>query len=89
MNQPAYQQAQNNGMGTSGFVCGLVGLVFSFIPIIGVVAWPLVIIGIALSAVGMNYANQGRASNKGLATAGLVVSIIGLVMCILWVAALS
>ena len=87
--QQAPQQAQSNGMGTAGFVCGLIGLIFSFIPLIGVIAWPLVIIGIVLSAVGMNYANQGRASNKGLATAGLVVSVIGLAICIIWIAAVS
>jgi hypothetical protein len=88
MSQPAYQ-AQKNGMGTAGFVCGLIGLVFSFIPVIGIIAWPLVIIGIVLSAIGMNYANQGQATNRGLAVAGLVVSVIGLVMCILWVAAIG
>lgn len=89
MNQPVYQQSPSNGMGTAGFVCGLIGLVFSIIPLIGIVAWPLVIIGIVLSAVGMSHANRGRATNKGLATAGLVVSVIGLVICILWVAALG
>jgi Na+/H+-dicarboxylate symporter len=87
--QAAYQQTPSNGMGTAGFVCGLVGLVFSFIPIIGLIAWPLVIIGLVLSAIGMSHANKGRATNKGLATAGLVVSVIGLAICIIWVAALG
>lgn len=82
-------QPQSNGMGVAGFVCGLVGLVFSFIPFIGLLSWPLVIIGIVLSGIGINYANQGRADNKGLAIAGLVVSIVGLVICILWAVAIS
>jgi hypothetical protein len=76
----------SNGLGTAGFVVGLIGLVFSFIPLIGVVAWPLVILGIVFSAVGIAKANKGRASNKGLAIAGLVVSVIGLAICILWAA---
>jgi hypothetical protein len=76
----------SNGLGTAGFVVGTIGLVFSFIPLIGVVAWPLVILGIIFSAVGIGKASKGRATNTGLAIAGLVVSIVGLVICILWVA---
>ena len=59
---------------------------FSFIPLIGIVAWPLVILGIIFSAVGISKASKGRATNKGLAIAGLVVSVVGLVICILWAA---
>ncbi|HEV2779765.1 MAG TPA: hypothetical protein VGX25_10235 [Actinophytocola sp.] len=73
----------------AGFVCGLIGLIFSVIPIIGVIAWPLVIIGIVLSAVGLNYASNGKANNKGIAIAGLAVSVVGLFICILWVAAIG
>lgn len=87
--QGAAAQPQNNGMGVAGFVCGLVGLLFSFIPFIGLISWPLVIIGVVLSGIGLNYANQGRADNKGMAIAGLVVSIIGLVICILWAVAIG
>lgn len=76
----------SNGLGTAGFVVGLIGLVFSFIPLIGVIAWPLVILGTIFSAVGIGNASKGRATNKGMAIAGLVVSLVGLVICILWVA---
>ncbi|KAA2264767.1 DUF4190 domain-containing protein [Solihabitans fulvus] len=85
---PAPAQPQN-GLGTSGFVLGLLGAIFSWIPIIGVIAWPLSIVGAVLSAVGLSKANKGQANNKGLAIAGLVLSIVGLVVCILWVAAFS
>jgi hypothetical protein len=74
----------SNGLGTAGFVVGLIGLLLSFIPLIGVVAWPLVILGIIFSALGINKAVKGRATNKGLSIAGLAVSIIGLIVCILW-----
>lgn len=73
-----------NGLGVTGFVLGLIGLVLSFIPLIGVVAWPLVILGIIFSAVGINKAVKRHATGKGLSIAGLVVSVIGLVICILW-----
>jgi MmpS family membrane protein len=77
-------QRPSNGLGTAGFVVGLIGLVFSFVPLIGVVAWPLVILGVIFSAIGISRAGKGRATNKGLAIAGLVVSIVGLAMCVLW-----
>lgn len=75
----------SNGLGTTGFVLGLVGLVLSPIPFIGVVAWPLVILGIVFSAVGIARVRAGKATNKGLTIAGLVMSIIGLAVCVVWV----
>jgi hypothetical protein len=85
-NPPQTAVKPSNGLGTAGFVIGLIGLVLSFIPLIGVVAWPLVILGIVFSAVGIAKATKGRATNKGLSIAGLVVSVIGLAVCILWAA---
>lgn len=83
---PAPQAAPpRNGLGTAGFVLGLVGLVFSPIPFVGVVAWPLVVLGLILSAVGVARVRAGKATNKGLSIAGVVVSILGLVVSILWV----
>jgi hypothetical protein len=83
-NPPQQAAKPSNGLGITGFVLGLIGLLLSFIPIIGVVAWPLVILGIIFSGIGIAKASKGRATNKGLAITGLVVSIVGLVVCILW-----
>jgi len=82
-------QKPSNGLGLTGFVIGLVGLVISFIPLIGVVAWPLVILGIIFSAIGISKAVKGRATNKGLAITGLVLSIVGLAAIILWSAVIK
>lgn len=84
---PSYPQPPRNGLGTAGFVLGLVGLIFSPIPLVGVIAWPLVIVGLILSLIGLAKARKGEATNKGLAVAGVVLSAIGLVICIVWVAA--
>lgn len=78
-----------NGLGTAGFVLGLVGLVFSPIPFVGVIAWPLVVLGLVLSAVGLARVRAGKATNKGLSIAGIVVSVLGLVVSILWVVVLG
>ncbi|HET9143415.1 DUF4190 domain-containing protein [Actinophytocola sp.] len=94
MSQPHYAPPQQpavaapqNGLGTAGFVLGLIGLIFSPIPIIGVVAWPLAILGLIFSLVGVTRARAGRATNLGLAIAGTVCSALALLLCILWVAA--
>lgn len=90
-NPPQQQTAAkpSNGLGLTGFILGLVGLLLSFVPLIGVVAWPLVILGIIFSAIGIAKASKGRATNKGLSITGLVVSVIGLVVCIVWAVAFN
>ncbi|WP_243770144.1 DUF4190 domain-containing protein [Amycolatopsis acidicola] len=74
-----------NGPGTAGFVLGLAGAIFSVIPIIGVIAWPLVILGAVFGAVGVARVRKDKANNTGLAIAGLVLSVLGLIICVLWV----
>jgi hypothetical protein len=83
------QQQPRNGLGTAGFVLGLIGLLFSFIPLIGVVAWPLVILGLVFSLVGFSRGRRGQATNKGFALAGAILSVIGLLICILYVTAFA
>ncbi|GAB3722024.1 hypothetical protein GCM10027598_36380 [Amycolatopsis oliviviridis] len=78
-----------NGLGTAGFVLGLVGLLFSPIPFIGVIAWPLVIVGLVLAGIGYSRAKSGVATNKGLALTGVILSAVGLVICILWTVVFS
>ncbi|RZQ65940.1 DUF4190 domain-containing protein [Amycolatopsis suaedae] len=83
---PAAAQPKN-GLGTAGFVLGLVGLIFAFIPLIGVVAWPLTILGLIFGIIGTLRANRGQASNKGMAITAVVLSAIGLAICVIWTAA--
>ncbi|PRY43514.1 MmpS family transport accessory protein [Umezawaea tangerina] len=83
---PPLPTQPRNGLGTAGFVLGLLGFFFSFIPFIGVIAWPLVVLGLVLSLVGLSRTSRGTANNKGLAIAGVVLSALGLLVCVLWVA---
>lgn len=71
--------AQQNGKGTAGFVCGLVGLVFCWVPWFGVI---LAIVGLALSGAGISQSNK-TGQSKGLAVAGLVCSIVALIPAII------
>lgn len=78
---------EKNGFGTTALVLGIVGVVFSFIPIVGMVAWPMVILGLIFGILGIRRVGKGVATNKGAAIAGTVLSAIGLVICVVWAAA--
>jgi hypothetical protein len=68
-----------NGLGTAGLVCGILGLVFSVIPIIGFIpGWPLAILGVVFSGIGLARATKRMASNRGTAIGGLVCGFIAI-----------
>ena len=83
--QQAYPAQPSNGMGTAALVLGILGLVFSFVPVIGVIAWPLVILGIVFGGVGISKAGQVPGMSSGTAVAGLACSLVGLLICVIWV----
>jgi hypothetical protein len=78
-----------NGLGTAGFVLGLLALLFAWIPFVGVIGWPLSILGLILSGFGLQRVISRKADNKGLSVAGIVLSAIALLVCILWASAFA
>lgn len=76
---PAAPSAGTNGMGVAGFVTGLLGLIFCWVPWLGIL---LAIVGVVLSGAGMS---QGRKKGQstGLAIAGLVCGIIALIPAVI------
>ena len=68
-------------MAVAALVLGIIGIVFSWFPAV-VIGVPLAIIGIILGIVARKNATA-TAQPTGMATAGLVVSIIGLVFATL------
>ncbi len=67
------------GLGIAGFVLGLIALIISFIPCLGMYALVPGIIAIILSAIGFSQANKNNGA-KGLIIAALVVSILGTII---------
>ncbi len=67
---------ENNGLGIASLVLGICSIVFSWVFYLGI---PCGIVGIVLGV------KQKRTSPNKLATAGLILSIIGLVCAVLWV----
>ena len=78
INQPEVKQM--NGIGVAGFVLALVTLIFCWLPIFNWVTWAL---GLIFSCIGMTK------QPKGLAIAGLVISLIGVIVIIFVMAAIG
>ncbi len=63
------------GYGIASFILGLISIVFSWVPVLGFVCS---ILGIVF------FAKQRKIKPTGLATAGIVLSIIGLVISVFY-----
>lgn len=84
--QPVYQQPVSNsgrGMGVAALVMGIVSCCLFWIPYVNTVCLLMCIAGIILSSISMKKARAAGVS-AGIAVAGLVVSIVGLVLSLLF-----
>ncbi|WP_433781915.1 DUF4190 domain-containing protein [Actinomycetospora sp. CA-101289] len=79
----------SNGLATAGFVVALVGAVLALVPFLGIVAWVISPVGLVLSIVGMTAAGRRQGTGRGLAVAGIVLGVVGLLICFLWVSAMA
>jgi hypothetical protein len=75
-------QPARNGLGTAGLVLGILGVIFAIIPLLFWLGGILALLGLILGAVGMGRAKRGAATNKGVAVAGTVLGLIGLILSI-------
>jgi len=66
----------SNGVAVAALVLGITSIVFSWWGLLTLVQ---VMLAIVFGSVGISKANRG-ASNKGLAVAGLVLGLVGLVI---------
>jgi hypothetical protein len=78
--------APRNGFGITALVLGILAVVFCWTAIGGIV---LGVLAIIFGILGINRANQGIASGKGMPIAGLVTGIVGLVIGVLFVIAVG
>lgn len=74
------QRYKSNGLGTAGFITSLLGLLLSWIPVLG---WFLWLVGALLSLIGV------FKSPRGLAITGIILSLITLGIGMLFVELIS
>jgi hypothetical protein len=66
-------------MGVASLVLGIIGLLFALIPFFGMWAWPLTTLALVLGYFGMK-----QPTNKGTATAGFVLGLLGTALVVVW-----
>jgi len=71
------------GIGIAGLVLGITAIPLAIIPCTFPLALPLAAVGIILSAVGLSQASR-MIGAKGMPVAGLVVSIIAMMIALMW-----
>lgn len=64
-------EKKSNGLGTAGFILALIALFFGWIPLFGWIIW---VLGFIFSFIGI------FKSPRGLSIAGLVISLIGIIL---------
>lgn len=72
-----------NGLGVAALITGILGLFGSCSVVFGVL---LGIVAIILGIVGRSRVKNGQANNGGIATAGIVLGVLAIVVSIAWVA---
>lgn len=80
--QPQYQAPgmkpqDGKGFSVAGLVCGIIGAVFGWFGIVGVIALVCAIVGIIFAVKGRKMSTAVHGKPSGIATAGLVLGIIG------------
>lgn len=86
---PVPAQNPSNALATAGFVVALVGAIIAFIPFVGLVSWAISPIGLILAAVGLLLSFRRQGAGRGLAIAGVVLGVVGLIICGVWTSAIS
>ncbi len=75
-------EAPKNGFGIASLILGIIGLFGSFILIGAVPA----LIGLILGIIGYRRVTSGEANNRGVAIAGIITSVLALMIAIAMVA---
>ncbi|WP_370945032.1 hypothetical protein AB5J62_38905 [Amycolatopsis sp. cg5] len=86
---PAEPEAPKNAYGIAGLAAGGVGLLVSWIPMVGLLCTPLGLTGLALSSLGLVRFKRGEATNRTVSIAGIAVSAVGIVVALVMLAILG
>ncbi len=71
-------------MSIAGMVLGIVAVTLAWIPLIGIVSIPLVLVGMPLSIIGLIRRRQ-RGASIGMAVAGIATNSVALLFIIIYI----
>lgn len=71
-------------MGIAGMILGILAMIFVWIPLVGIIAIPMVAVGLPLSVAGLIIARRND-DGAGTAIAGMVTNVIAAAIILVWV----
>lgn len=71
-------------MNIAGMVLGIVAVTLAWIPLIGIVSIPLVLVGMPLSIIGLRQRMQ-KSEGTGIAVAGIATNSVALVFILIYI----
>jgi hypothetical protein len=75
--QPVYVTSLGNGIAVAALVCGLVGVLFSIIPLMFVIGMPLGLLAVVFGAVGFRRTSVNpMIPHRGMAVWGIILGLI-------------
>ncbi|GAA3033230.1 hypothetical protein GCM10010519_69320 [Streptomyces lactacystinicus] len=80
MPMPAPQP--RNGLGIAALVLGIVGVVLGLVVILFWLSWLPALLAVVFGAIGLGYARKGTATNRGMALAGVILGVTGLLVSV-------
>ncbi len=64
-------------MSIAGMILGIIAMMFAWIPVIGYISAPLILVGLPLSFLGLRRSRKNR-SGVGMAVTGLILHLLAL-----------
>jgi len=84
--ETVYVPTKGNGLAVAGMVLGIIGVLFGLIPLTFFFAWILGVLAVVFGAIGRGRAKrEPMRGGKGMATSGLVLGIVALLLGVLGV----
>lgn len=76
------EKKPTSGLAVAGLVIGIIALISSVVPLLNLFSFPLVLLAIIFGGIAVFQTAKGKRGGKGLAIAGLVLGIIGLLITV-------
>ncbi|WP_338674774.1 DUF4190 domain-containing protein [Streptomyces sp. SCSIO 30461] len=76
------QPQPHNSMGITALVLGTVGAVLGMVVILFWMAWLPALLAVIFGFIGLGHARKGRATNRGMALAGVILGVTGLLFSV-------
>ncbi|MFJ7249783.1 DUF4190 domain-containing protein [Kitasatospora sp. NPDC098652] len=79
---PVVPPQPRNGLGIAGMVLGIVGTVLGLAVVLFWLSWLPALLALIFGIIGLGYVRKGEATNRGVALAGVILGVTGLLFSV-------